>query len=94
MKDGVSVTPTGREIVQLRVTLSPATMEEEGEETRDMLAGSIVISSAMVDIIMMPKAVSADTLMLYVDPVIRPLIVALVTFPNSSVNTLCSPFCW
>ena len=41
MNDGVSVTPTGREMVQVRVTLSPATMEEEGEETRDMLAGSV-----------------------------------------------------
>ena len=41
MKDGVSVTPVGREMVQLRVTLSPATMEEEGEESRDMLAGSV-----------------------------------------------------
>ena len=40
MNDGVSVTPTGREMVQVRVTLSPATMEE-GEETRDMLAGSV-----------------------------------------------------
>ena len=33
-------------MVQLRVTVSPATMEEEeeeeeGEETRDMLAGSV-----------------------------------------------------
>ena len=41
MKDGVPVTPTGREIVQVRVTLSPTTMEEGGKETRDMLAGSV-----------------------------------------------------
>ena len=41
MSDGVMATPDGREMVQVRVTVSPATMEEEGEETRDMLAGSV-----------------------------------------------------
>ena len=59
-----------------------------------MQAILMVISGAMFDIIMNPKVESADTLMLYVDPVIRPLVVALVTFPNSSDDTLCSPFCW
>ena len=41
MKGGVMVTPVGREMMQVRVTVSPATMEEEVEETRDMLAGSV-----------------------------------------------------
>ena len=42
MKNGIMVTPVGREMVQVRVTVSPATMaEEEGEKTRDMLAGSV-----------------------------------------------------
>ena len=49
MNDGVSVTPTGREMVQVRVTLSPATMEEEGEETRDMLAGSVYMENETVN---------------------------------------------
>ena len=42
-KDGVMMaTPVGRVMVQVRVTVSPAPMEEEeGEETRDMLAGSV-----------------------------------------------------
>ena len=35
------VTPVGREMVQVRMTVSPATMEEEGVETRDMVAGSV-----------------------------------------------------
>ena len=38
-KTGVSVTPLGRVIVQVRVTMSPA-MIEEGEEAREMMAGS------------------------------------------------------
>ena len=37
---------------------------------------------------------SADTLMLYVDPVISPLIVALVVFPTLMVDIVCSPCCW
>ena len=39
-KTGVSVTPLGRVTEQVRVTLSPAMMEEEGVEVRDMVAGS------------------------------------------------------
>ena len=38
-KTGVSVTPLGRVTVQVRVTMSPA-MIEEGEEVREMMAGS------------------------------------------------------
>ena len=40
-KSGVPVTPWGRVREQLRVTVSPAMMEEEeGEEVREMEAGS------------------------------------------------------
>ena len=39
-KIGVSVTPYGRVTEQLRVTVPPAMMEEEGEEVREMVAGS------------------------------------------------------
>ena len=41
-KTGVSVTPLGRVTVQVRVTMSPAMIEEgeEGEEVREMMAGS------------------------------------------------------
>ena len=37
-------------MVQVRVTVSPATMEdEEGEETRDMLAGSVYKGQNIVE---------------------------------------------
>ena len=39
-KTGVSVTPLGKVTVQVRVILSPAMNEEEGEEVREMVAGS------------------------------------------------------
>ena len=39
-KSGVPVTPWGRVREQVRVTVSPAMMEEEGEEVRKMVAGS------------------------------------------------------
>ena len=38
---GVPVTPAGRVTEQLRVTESPATMGEGGEEIREMVAGSV-----------------------------------------------------
>ena len=40
-KSGVPVTPVGRVTEQVRVTMSPATMGEEGEEVREMMAGSV-----------------------------------------------------
>ena len=39
-KSGVPVTPVGRVAEQLRVMLSPAMTEEEGEEVREMMSGS------------------------------------------------------
>ena len=39
-KSGVPVTPVGRVTEQVRVTVSPAMMEE-GEEVREMVAGSM-----------------------------------------------------
>ena len=39
-KFGVIVTPVGRVIEQVRVTVSPAMMGDEGEEVRDIMAGS------------------------------------------------------
>ena len=38
---GVPVTPVGRVTEQVRVTVSPAMMVEEGEEVREMVAGSV-----------------------------------------------------
>ena len=40
-RPGVPVTPVGRVTEQVRVTLSPAMMVEEGEEVREMVAGSV-----------------------------------------------------
>ena len=40
-KSGVPVTPLGRVMEQVRVTLSPASMGEEGEEVREMVAGTV-----------------------------------------------------
>ena len=39
-KSGVPVTSVGRVTEQVRVTLSPAMTEEEGEEVREMMTGS------------------------------------------------------
>ena len=39
-KSGVPVTPSGRVTEQVRVTDSPAMTGEEGEEVREMVAGS------------------------------------------------------
>ena len=39
-KTGVSVTALGRVTEQVSVTLSPVMMEKEGEEVREMVAGS------------------------------------------------------
>ena len=39
-KSGVPVTPAGRVTEQVRVRESPARMGEEGEEVREMVAGS------------------------------------------------------
>ena len=39
-KSGVPVTPSGRVTEQVRVTDAPATIGEEGEEVREMVAGS------------------------------------------------------
>ena len=39
-KSGVPVTPVGKVTEQVRVTLSPAMTEEEGEEVRKMMTGS------------------------------------------------------
>ena len=66
-KSGVAVTPCGRVTEQVRITVSPAKMEEEGEEVREMEAGSeetlilntmhtispvpIVISGAIVSVL-------------------------------------------
>ena len=41
-KSGVPVTPSGRVTEQVRVTDSPAMTGEEGEEVREMVAGSAV----------------------------------------------------
>ena len=43
---GVPVTPVGRTTEQLRVTVSPAMTEEEGEEVREMRTGSVEIGVA------------------------------------------------
>ena len=40
-KSGVPVTPVGRVTEQMRVTVSPTMIEEEGEEVREMVAGSV-----------------------------------------------------
>ena len=42
-RSGVPVTPVGRMTEQLRVTVSPAMTEEEGEEVREMMTGSVEI---------------------------------------------------
>ena len=42
---GVSVTPGGRVIEQLRVTVSPATMDEEGEVVREISAATVDVYS-------------------------------------------------
>ena len=52
-----------------------------------------MISGAMV-VLLDSVAEFANTLMLYVDPVIRPLIVALVMFLTLIADTLCSPCRW
>ena len=36
-------------MVQVRVTVSPATMEYKGEETKDMLAGSVYKGQNIVE---------------------------------------------
>ena len=40
-KSGIQVTPIGRVTEQVRVTVSPAMMGEEGEEVREMVVGSV-----------------------------------------------------
>ena len=40
-KSGVPVTPVCRVTEQVRVTVSPAMMEEEGEEVRERVAGTV-----------------------------------------------------
>ena len=45
-KSGVPVTPVGRVTEQVRVTVSPAMTEEEGEEVREMMTGSVEIGVA------------------------------------------------
>ena len=40
-RSGVPVTPSGRVTEQVRVTDSPATTEEDGDEVREMVAGSV-----------------------------------------------------
>ena len=40
-KSGVSVTPLGRESEQVRVTVSPATTGDEGEDVSEIVAGSV-----------------------------------------------------
>ena len=45
-KTGVPVTPLGRVTEQVRVTVSPAMMEEE-EEVREIVAGSVGIIKDM-----------------------------------------------
>ena len=50
-KSGVPVTPVGRVTEQVRVTLSPAMTEEEGEEVRDIMTGSVEIEVAENDFI-------------------------------------------
>ena len=40
-KSGIPATPAGRVTEQVRVTDSPATMGEEGEEEREMVVGSV-----------------------------------------------------
>ena len=40
-KSGVPVTPVGRVTEQVRVTVSPVMTEEEGEEVREIMAGSV-----------------------------------------------------
>ena len=43
-KSGAPVTPAGRVTEQVRVTESPATMGEGGEEEREMVAGSSTVN--------------------------------------------------
>ena len=43
-KSGVPVTPVGRVTEQLRVTVSPAMTEEEGEEVREMMTVEIEVA--------------------------------------------------
>ena len=43
-KSGVPVTPVGRVTEQLRVTVSPAMTEEEGEEVREMVTVEIEVA--------------------------------------------------
>ena len=43
-KTGISTTPLGSVTEQVRVTVSPAMMEEEGEEVREIVADSENIS--------------------------------------------------
>ena len=42
-KSGVPVTPVGRVTEQVRVTVSPAMTEDEGEKVRKMMTGSVEI---------------------------------------------------
>ena len=47
-KSGVPVTPVGRVTEQVRVTVSPAMTEEEGEEVKEMRTGSVEIVAAVI----------------------------------------------
>ena len=47
-KSGVPFTPIGRVTEQVRVTVSPAMMGEEGEEVREMVVGSVGDNNIML----------------------------------------------
>ena len=47
-KSGVPVTKVGRVTEQVRMTVSPAMTEEEGEEVREMRTGSVEIVAAVI----------------------------------------------
>jgi hypothetical protein len=86
---GVAVTPEGREMEQVIVTEPPASMVEEGEEIRVMLARSILTSGPVVTTLGSVLEL-ATILMEYLAPAISPLITVLLSvFP--AVNDFLSP---
>ena len=57
-KSGVPVSSVGRVIEQVRVTLSPAMTEEEGEEVREMMIGSVEINRVRFDPRVLPMVIA------------------------------------
>ena len=50
-KSGVPFTPIGRVTEQVRVTVSPAMMGEEGEEVREMVVGSVGDNNMFISVV-------------------------------------------